>query len=464
MQPGLPSGVIAKSETVAKEARALLKLAAPIAAAQAGMALMGLVDTAVVGRVGPGPLGAVGLGNAVFFGIGIVGLGLMMGFDPLVAQAVGARQLERARMLLVQSGWMALFATALLAIPIALAPLLLEPLGIPREVARDARSFILWRLPGLLPMLLFTGTRAYVQGLGRVRALVLSTVIANVANLGLDVLFVFGKGPIPAMGAAGAGVATSLCSLLQFAVLAWDTRACSVGYQGAAPGLAPDFAELRAALRVGLPIGLQLGAETGIFALAGLLAGRVGAVELAAHQVALSIASFTFCFALGIGSAAAVRVGWAVGARDGQAVRRRGFVALGAGAATMSLSGLAFLLFPAAVARLLSDRPEVIAATVPLLAVAALFQIADGVQAVGAGVLRGLGDTRFAFLANLFGHYCVGLPIALYCGFLLERGVLGIWWGLSSGLFAVAALLLTRFARVSGRTFAPLEAARNASL
>jgi MATE family multidrug resistance protein len=214
---------------------------------------------------------------------------------------------------------------------------------------------------------------------------------------------------------------------------------------------------LKSALRVGLPVGLQLGAETGIFALAGLLAGRLGAIELAAHQVALSLASFTFCFALGIGNAAAVRVGWSVGARDHRAVRRRGFCALGAGAALMSLSGLAFLLIPRQVASLLSNRPEVLTATVPLLAVAAFFQIADGIQAVGAGVLRGLGDTRFAFLANLVGHYAIGLPIALICGFLLERGVLGIWWGLSAGLFSVAAALLARFARIAGRSFDTID-------
>ncbi len=374
MQAMLPSGEIAKAGTIWEEARALFKLAAPIAAAQAGMALMGLVDTAVVGRVGAGPLGAVGLGNGIFFGLGIVGLGLMMGFDPLVAQAVGANQLQRARMLLVQSGWMALFATALLAIPIALAPLLLEPLGIPREVARDARSFILWRLPGLLPMLLFTGARSYLQGLGRVRALVISTVLANVVNLGLDVLFVFGKGPIPPMGAAGAGIATSLCSTLQFAVLAWAARAAHVGYRGAAVSFRPHLAELRASLQLGLPIGLQLGAETGVFALAGLLAGHLGKVPLAAHQVALSLASFTFCFAVGVGGAGSVRVGWGIGARDQPAVRRSGFVALGAGAGIMSISALLFLFFPTEAARLLSDSPEVVAATAPLLAVAALFQ------------------------------------------------------------------------------------------
>jgi len=145
-----------------------------------------------------------------------------------------------------------------------------------------------------------------------------------------------------------------------------------------------------------------------------------------------------------------------VGAHDLRAMRRSGFVAIAAGAALMSISALTFLFFPSEVARLFSNSPEVVAAAAPLLAVAALFQIADGIQAVGAGVLRGLADTRFSFVTNLVGHYALGLPIALFCGFHLHRGVLGIWWGLSTGLFTVAFALLLRFVRLSRRPLRPL--------
>ena len=436
---------------IAHELRALLRLAAPIAVAQAGMALMGLVDTAVVGRVGPVALGAVGLGNGIFFGLAIAGLGLMMGLDPLISQAVGAGQLDRARLLLIQSGWLALLGTAVLSVPIILSPLLLEHLGTPPEVVAPARAFIFCRLPGLLPMLLFIGARSYLQGLGRTRALVVSTVLANVANLGLDVLFVFGKGPIPPMGAAGAGLATSLCSLFQFAVLAFYAREKSVGFTGARPSFKPDPAALKEALRIGLPVGLQLAAEVGIFSIAGILAGNLGEIPLAAHQVALALASFTFCFALGVGGAGGTRVGWAVGAGDSLAMRRRGFIAIATGAGLMAIFGLMFFFFPIQSAAVVSNSAEVLAATAPLLAIAALFQIADGTQAVGAGVLRGAADTRFSFLANLFGHYCVGLPVSLICGFVLKRGIIGIWWGLSAGLFTVALALLLRFNWISRR-------------
>ena len=442
---------------VAAELAALLALAAPIAAAQAGLALMGLVDTAVVGRLGAAPLAAVGLGNGVFFALAMLGLGVMMGFDPLFSQVLGAGQPQRAHAMLRQAGWMAILCAAVMAVPIALLPLLLGRIGFAPEVARGASGFLLARLPGLLPLYLFAGARSYLQAHGRVRAVVIATVLANVANLLLDLLLVFGAGPIPALGAVGSGLATTLCTALQFGVLLVGIRALP-----APPALAserpssggPDREVLLQALRIGLPFGLQMTAETGVFALVALLAARLGTQQVAAHQVAIALASLTFCAAVGVGNAGAVRVGWAVGARDRAAVRLRGLCAFAGGAGIMSVSGLAFWLFPGALARLLSDQPEVIAATVPLLAVAAAFQIVDGVQAVGAGVLRGAGDTQASLVANLVGHWAVGLPVALWLGYQRGMGVIGLWWGLCAGLSAVAVALLVRFVRLSARGFA----------
>jgi MATE family multidrug resistance protein len=208
---------------------------------------------------------------------------------------------------------------------------------------------------------------------------------------------------------------------------------------------------------VGAPVGLQMGAEVSIFALVGILAGRISQLAIAAHQVAISFASFSFCFAIGIGNAASVRVGWAIGARDTRAARRSGLVAFGAGGSIMTLFAIAFWLFPGQIASLLTDRADVLAASTPVLAVAAFFQISDGIQGVGAGVLRGAGDTRFAFLANLFGHYTIGLPVAIVLGLFVQRSVIGLWWGLCVGLTVVAAALLSRFVRLSSREIVPLE-------
>lgn len=452
---------------IAAELRQLVRLAGPIAAAQAGLALMGLVDTAVVGRTGAGPLGAVGLGNGLFFSIAVLGMGLMMGLDPLISQAIGAGDRLRARRLLWQGTWLALLASVVLAVPVLLAELLVGLSGVEPEVAADARAFMLGRLPGLFPMLLFIGVRSYLQALGVVRPMIVATVAANLFNLAADIYFVFGGSVLPpwagsflrsmpALGAAGAAIATSLCTVVQLAVLVVAARRLRL--PAAPAGLRrANRADLLRAVRLGLPIGLQLFAEVGVFALVGLLAGRLGRDALAAHQVALALSSFTFCAAVGVGQAGSVRVGWAIGARDTPAARLSGLTAFGLGAAFMALCGVALFAVPEPLVRLLSDRPEVIAATVPLLAVAAVFQVFDGVQAVGAGVLRGAGDTRFAFVANVVGHYGVGLPVALALGFGLGRGVFGLWWGLCAGLAAVAAALLGRFVVRSRRAIAPLE-------
>jgi MATE family multidrug resistance protein len=181
-----------------------------------------------------------------------------------------------------------------------------------------------------------------------------------------------------------------------------------------------------------------------------------GRTPLAAHQIALTLSSVTFTFAMGIGNAGSVRVGLAVGARDTPGARRAGLLAFGVGAAFMGCMALLFLLFPRQLVALMTNVPEIAATAVPLLAVAAVFQISDGVQGVGAGVLRGAGDSRFTFTANVLGHYLLGLPLSLWLGFGLGLGVVGIWWGLCLGLTAVALALVWRFLRLSRREIVPL--------
>jgi len=450
------------------ELLSLARLAAPLAAAQAGQALMGVVDTAVVGRAGAVPLAGVGLGNALFFSLAVLGIGVMMGLDPLIAQAFGAADPGRARRLAWQGGFLAFHVAAWLAVPMLVLPWLLEPLGVTSDVAHEAARYVLWRIPGLPFLFLYVGGRAYLQAAGLARPMVVATVVANLANLPLDVLLVFGGEPlpawcgplrqVPALGSAGAAVASSLCLVLQAAVLLAAFRRVP-----AAP-LPPearrqDAAALRSAVRVGLPTGLHMVAEVAFFSLAGFLAARLGAVAMASHQVALSVATLTFTVAVGVGAAGSVRVGQLVGARDRLGARRAGLTAFGAAAGFMALSGVGFLAFPHAVARLMTDDPAVAAAAAPLFRLAALFQIADGIQAAGTGVLRGAGETRFTFLANLAGHWVLGLPTMLLLAFGLSLGVVGLWWGFVAGLFAVAAALLWRFLRISSRDIAPLPGA-----
>jgi MATE family multidrug resistance protein len=452
---------------VRTELRELTRLALPISIAQAGQALMGLVDTLVVGRAGTSALAAVGLGNGLFFAVSGFGMGLMMGFDPLLSQAMGARQYSRARALLWQGGWMALFAGLGLCVLMLASPALLPLAGIGAAEVAGARDYLLWRAPAMPLMLAFLTMRSYLQSTAFTRPLVVATVAANILNLGADILLVFGGaglpaylGPlraVPAMGVAGSALATTLCTALQLGIVLAAVRARPL--EGAArPVRTPVWADLAQAARVGLPIGLHISAEIGVFALAGVLAGGLGPASVGAHQIAISFASVTFTVAMGIGNAGSVRVGWAVGAHNTPQARLSGFMAFAGGAGFMALGALVFALFPRALAELAGAPEDVLPLVVPLLMVSAVFQVFDGVQGVGAGVLRGAGDTRFTFVANMVGHYAIGLPLTLLLGFGLGLGVVGIWWGLCAGLIAVAVALLWRFHRLSAGTLRPLEA------
>jgi MATE family multidrug resistance protein len=450
------------------EVGALFRLALPLSLAMGGQALMGVVDTAVVGRAGAVALAGTGLGSALFIALSVFGWGVMMGLDPLFAQAFGAGDGAGARRLRWQAAWLALFASVALAVPSALAPLLLEPLGIPPDVAREATGYLLWRLPGLPFLLLYFGERGFLQAAGRVRPVLVAALAANVVNVPADLFFVFGGAALPAwagplramppMGAAGAAIATSICTALQAGILAWSAGALGGAGARLPPGAwTPRRADLRAALGVGVPIGLHLGAEVGIFSLVGFLAGRLGPIALASHQLALSVASLTFTVALGFGQAGSVRVGWAVGARDREGARRAGLAALACGVGFMAASGAVFLAAPAAIARALTDDPEVVARSVALLRIAALFQVSDGAQGVGAGILRGAGETRFTFTANMLGHWALGAPAALGLGFGLGMGVTGLWWGFTVGLTFVGVALAWRFLRLTSREIVPLR-------
>ena len=449
------------------ELRVLVKLALPLALAQAGQSLLGLVDTAVVGRAGAVQLAGTALGNSVVFTLGILGIGTLLGVDPLISQALGAGNPIRARRLYWQGLRVAVVGSLLLIVPTVGVGLLLGPLGIPADVARASLSFILWRLPGLTALLLFFAQRSYLQAVGAAHALVAVTVLANVGNFLLDLLLVFGgaglpawTGPlrsIPAMGAGGSALATTLVQWGEVAFLAWVVRRVPL------PSRPADLhdrlpADERRILQVGVPIGLHNGAEVGVFALAGFLAGRLGADALSAHQVALTLSSITFTVALGIGAAGSVRVGMAIGAGNTPAARRAGLLAFGFAVCFMACMGLTFLLFPRQLVALMTNDAAIATIAIPLLSIAAVFQVSDGLQGVGAGVLRGAGDSRFTFTANVVGHYLVGLPLSLWLGFGLGLGIVGIWWGLCAGLTAVAISLVWRFLRLSRREIVPLHA------
>ncbi|HET8699242.1 MAG TPA: MATE family efflux transporter [Gammaproteobacteria bacterium] len=423
---------------------ALLRLAAPIVLIQVGMMLMGVVDTIMVGGVSAAALAAAALGNLYFWIITALGVGVLMALDPIVAQALGARD-EVAVTRGVQRG---LLLAVLLAIPLSLAlstvgPVL-EAVREPEEVVPAAAGYVHRAIPGLWPMLAFVALRQTLQAHRRTAPIVVTIVLANLLNGLLNYLWIYGHWGFPALGVLGSAWATTVsrwCMAVLLVVLGWQQL--ERYFRRLAPGLF-DLRALGRMLKIGGPIGAQMMVESGVFGTVALLMGWLGVVQVAAHQVAINLASLTFMVPLGVSSAAAVIVGHAVGRGDPAAVRRGTRAALAVGAGFMALMAAVLIAVPGPLARLYTADPNVLALTVVLLPIAGVFQVFDGLQVVSLGLLRGLGDTRVPVIAGLAGFWGIGMPVSLVLGFVLDYGAAGLWWGLVVGLVAVASFLLLR--------------------
>jgi MATE family multidrug resistance protein len=426
---------------VTGERAAQLRLAIPLAAQQLGFQLMGTVDAALLGRYDDSALAAAGVGNNLLFAITSVGFGIVMGLDTVLPQAVGAGRHDAARRSLGAGLRLAVLIGLGCMLAAVAAPELLVLAGVPDEVAREARLYVDLRALGIVPFLASIALKSYLAAHNITRPLIAAMVLGNIANALLDLVLIYGAGPVPALGVAGAAFATVTVQLAIVAVYAAGVR----GLDGGAPRPASTRADLAEILRYGLPVGGHLLAEIGIFGVATVLAAHMGTVPAAAHAIALNLAGFTFSVAVGIGAATSVRVGHAIGAGDRALARHRGAIGLQLGLGVMAVFASGFLLAPVALAHLFSERPAVIAATIPLLQIAALFQLSDGAQAIAAGALRGLGNTRATFIGNVIGHYGVGLAISLSLAFGAGMGAPGLWWGLSAGLTVTAAYLVQQF-------------------
>ncbi|HMU62299.1 MAG TPA: MATE family efflux transporter [Gemmatimonadales bacterium] len=427
-----------------EELRALLTLAVPVVTVQVGMMLMGVVDTLMVGHVSPAALAAVALGNLYFFAVAIFGMGVLMGLDPIIAQAVGARD-EPAIARGVQRG---MLLAALLAIP---AMILLWPAGNvfqwleqPADVVPLAATYARFVIPGVLPFLFYAVLRQTLQAMGRLRAIVITIVAANLLNILLNYALVYGHFGMPPLGVAGSSIATT-CSRWIMALLllglSWPVlRRHLLPIRPEVFSLAP----LARMLRLGAPIGAQFELEYGAFGLTGILMGRLGTNQMAGHQVALNLASLTYMVPLGVSAAVAVLVGQAVGRGDPPGARRSARTALMVGATFMMLTSTLFLTIPRSLAGLYTDSEAVLLMAAVLLPLAGIFQVFDGIQVVASGVLRGLGDTRSPMIINVIGFWLVGIPTSLYLAFRTGLGARGLWLGLVLGLASVAVILLGR--------------------
>lgn len=442
-----------KRPSALEELGALTRLSVPISLAQLGLVTMSLVDTAAIGRVSVDDLAGAGIGRSIGFGTVIVGFGIASGLEPLASQAVGAGEHGKAW----QGYRTNLRATLGIWPPLMLAAFLLTfvlaPLGVDPAVVSRARLYLAGQTPGYAAALAYASTRTFLQTHGNTTPALVGSLLANLLNVPVVNLLVRGDAALeavgirgiglPALGALGGGLAFSLGSFVLLACVVVSARA----YR---PTDSSPRIPLSTAYRLGLPVGLQMAAEVGVFSLVALLTGVLGADVASAHNIALGMASLTFMGAVGVSGATSVRVGLAIGA--GRSPRRAGAIGIAFGASVMSLGAVAFTVVPRFIARAFTDDEGVIAIAVDLLRIAALFQVFDGVQAVAAGALRGAGDMRVPFLANVVAHWLVGFPASMLLGFVLHQGARGLWWGLTTGLVFVAVLLAARFGAITRRT------------
>lgn len=427
----------------------MIRLAVPVIAAELGWMAMGVVDTLMVGPLGAAALGGAGIGSSLFIAVGIFGMGLLLGLDTTVAQAFGAGDREDCDRWLIAGLWLALIATVPLAVVMWLLVKSLPSLGFHPDVLPHVIAYFPIVTYSLPPLLAYAALRRYLQARSRVGAIVFALVSANLVNVVANAALIYGFGPIPALGVSGAAWATVISRCYMVAVLAWVVWRLHRGSERRHLSWAFPAARLRRLLALGLPAAAHLTFEVGVFSAVTALAGQLRPEALAAHQIALNIASVVFMVPLGVSSAAAVLVGQHIGARDATGARHAGWAAIGLVQVFMVTAALTLVLAPAPFIRAFTTEAPVIAVGVQLLGVAAAFQLFDGLQVTTTGALRGLGETRVPMLISLVGYWISGLPFGWWLCFRAGYGVIGLWMGLAASLCLVGtALLLLWRARI----------------
>jgi multidrug resistance protein, MATE family len=434
-----------------RELSELLHLAIPTVLSELGWMAMSIVDTIMVGRLSPAAIGAVGISSAIFYTPALFGIGLLLGLDTLVAHAFGRGDYDDCHRALAQGVYLAIAYAPLAMLLVGFAPHLFPVIGITTAVRAPAAEYIRllnWSAP---PLLIYVAFRRYLQGVGKVRPVTFALISANLVNWFGNWVLIYGRLGLPAMGVRGSALSTVVARIYMAGVLifwAWKHER-ERGHPLFAhwPGLRP--AQFRRLLQLGWPAASQLLFEVGAFSLTTLMAGRLPPDVLAAHQIVLNSASLTYMVPLGVSAAAAISVGHAIGAGDRARARRNGSMAIALGTAFMAVAAAVFVLAPKILVNIYTQDPGTVTVGVHLLAVAAIFQIFDGIQGIGTGALRGLGSTRGPMIINLIAYGVIGLPIGWFLCFVIGWGVYGLWSGLTLALIFAAAMVLKMWVQKS---------------
>lgn len=426
------------------EIRKMVSLGAPVAAAQLSTMMLGLVDTLMVAHVSVDAMAAAALANVWIFGTLMFASGVLFGLDPIATRAHGARDGGRVALALQTGVGLALVLSFLVGGLWTESERFLLLTGQEPELARMAHSYTQMQLPGIPFFLLYAVLRQYLQAREYMRPALWVILVANVVNVFANWTLIFGNLGAPALGLEGAGLATAFTrtfACVGLVVFVWVFRL----HDGAwLPWTREAFRlhRLREMVGYGVPIAVQISLEMWAFAGAALIAGHLGAVALAAHTIAMNMASLSFMLPLGIAQGATTRVGNLLGAGRSAEAQRAAWVSMGLGACVMSIAAIFFVVFRTALPRLYTTDPAVIALAAIVLPIAAAFQVFDGTQVVACGVLRGMGRVRPAAVMNFVGYWLLALPIGGWLALRGGWGLPGLWWALCGGLALVAVLLV----------------------
>lgn len=435
--------------------RETAKLAAPISLGQLGHIMMGVVDSIMVGKIGYAPLAAASLVNGLFFLVLVIGIGMSWASTPLIAIAKGENKEAECGKILNHSLVANLSTSILIFAAIYSLSFLIPYMNQPKEVTEQAVPYLEILTYSIFPFVIFQCYRQFLEGISLPNFPMIIAVAANLLNVFLNWIFIYGNLGAERMGLYGAGLATTITRYVMAAALF-----LSVIYYKKIANYKPtlnfkniDKHLLQKLFRIGLPSGFQYFLEIGCFSFATIMVGWIGSKQQAAHQIALNLASLTYMVMLGISAAGTIRVGNALGKKNVNEIRLAGFTAIGLSSALMFSFAVIMLMFRNTLPVFYNNNQEVVSYASSLLIIAGMFQLFDGLQATGVGILRGLTDVKVPMYTSLFSYWVIAIPVAFLLAFVFNFGVLGIWIGLLLGLASVGIILFVRFNKKSREIF-----------
>ena len=424
-----------------------IPLALPVIVGQIGHIAASVADSMMVGALGTIPLAAVSLASSIASVPLVFGIGMAYGLTPMVAHAMGQARPFKAVRLLKNGTVVNAFTSAFMFLFALVLFWGIQFTGQEPAVVEEARTYLWIIMASYLPFMLFMSAKQYLEGMGDTKTPMRISLYGNVGNIGLNALLIYGWGPFPEWGIVGAGVATIIARGYMMMAAWWFVlrrgkadpadwlRAKVTGYP------------IRALLKIGIPSGFQYIFEVSAFAASAWIIGTLGATPLAAHQVAISLASISYMAATGLGAAATIRIGQAMGRKDLAGAKAAGTSLFLITIIFMALTGLTFFVFRHQLPWAYTQDPAVVASAAALLVVATIFQISDGVQATALGALRGIQDVRVPTAITFVAYYVIALPLEWYFGHILGWGAVGVWSALAVGLTVSAVWLSLRFYR-----------------